>query len=46
MHPDTDFSNKVMPILSPIANDIFERIAAGAGRLAHRGKRCASGSAR
>ena len=35
MHPDTGTSSKAMSIMNSFVNDIFERIAAEASRLAH-----------
>lgn len=35
MHPDTGISSKAMAIMNSFVNDIFERIAAEASRLAH-----------
>lgn len=39
VHPDTGISSKAMSIMNSFVNDIFERIAAEAGRLAHYNKR-------
>ncbi|XP_053698265.1 histone H2B-like [Sabethes cyaneus] len=39
VHPDTGISSKAMSIMSSFVNDIFERIAAEASRLAHYNKR-------
>ena len=39
MHPDTGVSSKAMSIMNSFVNDIFERIAAEASRLAHYNKR-------
>ena len=39
VHPDTGVSSKAMSIMNSFANDIFERIAAEASRLAHYNKR-------
>jgi len=39
VHPDTGISNKAMSIMNSFVNDIFERIAAEAGRLARYNKR-------
>merc|ERR1712087_951647 len=39
VHPDTGVSSKAMSIMNPFVNDIFERIAAEASRLAHYNKR-------
>ncbi|ODM88850.1 histone H3, partial [Orchesella cincta] len=38
-HPDTGVSSKAMSIMNSFVNDIFERIAAEASRLAHYNKR-------
>ncbi|KAL3290494.1 hypothetical protein HHI36_023835 [Cryptolaemus montrouzieri] len=35
VHPDTGISSKAMSIMNSFVNDIFERIAAEASRLAH-----------
>ena len=35
VHPDTGISNRAMNIMNSFVNDIFERIAAEASRLAH-----------
>merc|ERR1712083_1156741 len=35
VHPDTGVSSKAMSIMNSFVNDIFERIAAEASRLAH-----------
>jgi histone H3/H4 len=35
VHPDTGVSSKAMSIMNSFVNDIFERIAGEAGRLAH-----------
>ncbi|KAJ9587471.1 hypothetical protein L9F63_028277 [Diploptera punctata] len=40
VHPDTGISSKAMSIMNSFVNDIFERIAAEASRLAHYNKRC------
>ena len=40
VHPDTGVSSKAMSIMNSFVNDIFERIAAEASRLAHYNKRC------
>ncbi|XP_076274760.1 histone H2B-like [Rhynchophorus ferrugineus] len=37
-HPDTGISNKAISIMNSFVNDIFERIAAEASRLAHYNK--------
>merc|ERR1712080_199444 len=39
VHPDTGVSSKAMSIMHSFVNDIFERIAAEASRLAHYNKR-------
>merc|ERR1712156_938716 len=39
VHPDTGVSSKAMSIMNSFVNDIFERIAAEASRLAHYNKR-------
>merc|ERR1711970_1059222 len=39
VHPDTGVSSKVMSIMNSFVNDLFERIAAEASRLAHYNKR-------
>lgn len=39
VHPDTGISGKAMSIMNSFVNDIFERIAAEASRLAHYNKR-------
>jgi len=39
VHPDTGISNKAMRIMNSFVNDIFERIATEAGRLARYNKR-------
>ena len=39
VHPDTGISSKSMSIMNSFVNDIFERIAAEASRLAHYNKR-------
>ena len=39
VHPDTGVSSKAMSIMTSFVNDIFERIAAEASRLAHYNKR-------
>jgi histone H2B len=39
VHPDTGISNKAMAIMNSFVNDIFERIAMEAGRLARYNKR-------
>ncbi len=39
VHPDTGISGKAMLIMNSFVNDVFERIAAEASRLAHYNKR-------
>merc|ERR1711862_310792 len=39
VHPDTGVSSKGMSIMNSFVNDLFERIAAEASRLAHYNKR-------
>lgn len=39
MHPDTGVSSKAMSIMNSFVNDVFERIAAEASRLAQYNKR-------
>ena len=39
VHPDTGISSKAMSIMNSFVNDIFERIAQEASRLAHYNKR-------
>ncbi|KAL6069315.1 hypothetical protein QOT17_007578 [Balamuthia mandrillaris] len=39
VHPDTGISNKAMSIMNSFVNDIFERIALEAGRLARYNKK-------
>jgi histone H2B len=39
VHPDTGISSKAMSIMNSFVNDIFERIAAEACRLAHYNRR-------
>ena len=39
VHPDTGISSKAMSIMNSFVNDIFERLAAEASRLAHYNKR-------
>ncbi len=39
VHPDTGISSKAMVIMNSFVNDIFERIATEAARLAHYNKR-------
>jgi histone H2B len=39
VHPDTGTSSKAMSIMNSFVNDVFERIAAEASRLAHISKR-------
>ncbi|KFQ82440.1 Histone H2B type 1-L, partial [Phoenicopterus ruber ruber] len=36
VHPDTGISSKAMSIMNSFVNDIFERLASEASRLAHR----------
>ena len=38
VHPDTGVSSKAMSIMNSFVNDLFERIAAEASRLAHYNK--------
>ena len=38
VHPDTGVSSKAMGIMNSFVNDIFERIAGEASRLAHYNK--------
>ena len=38
VHPDTGISSKAMGIMNSFVNDIFERIATEASRLAHYNK--------
>ncbi|XP_029957418.1 late histone H2B.L4-like [Salarias fasciatus] len=40
VHPDTGISSKAMSVMNSFVNDIFERIASEASRLAHYNKRC------
>ena len=42
MHPDTGVSSKAMSIMNSFVNDLFERIAAEASKLAHYNKRSVS----
>ncbi|CAM9165017.1 unnamed protein product, partial [Lampetra planeri] len=42
VHPDTGISSKAMSIMNSFVNDIFERIAGEASRLAHYNKRSPS----
>eukprot|EP00058_Branchiostoma_floridae_P025514 XP_002611004.1 hypothetical protein BRAFLDRAFT_128327 [Branchiostoma floridae] len=44
VHPDTGVSSKAMGIMNSFVNDIFERIAAEASRLANYNKRSTIGS--
>uniref|UniRef100_UPI00398F0DDF histone H2B 1.2-like n=1 Tax=Pristiophorus japonicus TaxID=55135 RepID=UPI00398F0DDF len=44
VHPDTGISSKAMGIMNSFVNDIFERIAGEASRLAHYNKRRTSSS--
>ena len=39
VHPDTGISSRAMSIMNSFVNDIFERIAGEAGRLAQVNKR-------
>merc|ERR1712116_26382 len=39
VHPDTGVSSKAMSIMNSFVNDLFERIAAKASKLAHYNKR-------
>ena len=39
VHPDTGISSKAMSIMNSFVNDVFERIAGEASRLAHYNKR-------
>ncbi|XP_033108129.1 histone H2B-like [Anneissia japonica] len=39
VHPDTGISSRAMSIMNSFVNDVFERIAAEASRLAHYNKR-------
>ena len=39
VHPDTGVSSKAMSIMNSFVNDVFERIASEASRLAHYSKR-------
>lgn len=39
VHPDTGISSKAMTIMNSFVNDIFERIATEASRLAHYNKK-------
>ncbi|XP_065843737.1 histone H2B-like [Oscarella lobularis] len=39
VHPDTGISSKAMSIMNSFVNDIFERIAVEASRLAHYNKK-------
>ncbi len=39
VHPDTGVSSKAMSIMNSFVNDLFERIASEASRLAHYNKR-------
>ena len=43
VHPDTGVSSKAMSIMNSFVNDLFERIAAEASKLAHYNKRYTSG---
>ena len=42
VHPDTGVSSKAMSIMNSFVNDLFERIAAEASKLAHYNKRYTS----
>ena len=44
VHPDTGVSSKAMSIMNSFVNDLFERIAAEASKLAHYNKRFSSPS--
>ena len=39
VHPNTSVSSKAMSIMNSLVNDMFERIAAEASKLAHYNKR-------
>ncbi|ELU09075.1 hypothetical protein CAPTEDRAFT_71535, partial [Capitella teleta] len=39
VHPDTGISSKAMSIMNSFVNDLFERIASEASRLAHYNRR-------
>ena len=39
VHPDVGMSTKAMSIMNSFVNDIFERLAGEASRLAHQNKR-------
>ncbi|CEF62248.1 Histone H2B family and Histone core domain and Histone-fold domain-containing protein [Strongyloides ratti] len=39
VHPDTGISSKAMSIMNSFVNDIFERVAAEASKLAHYNKK-------
>ena len=39
VHPDTGVSSKAMSIMNSFVNDLFERIAAEASKLAHYNKK-------
>uniref|UniRef100_A0A0M3I7G2 Histone H2B n=1 Tax=Ascaris lumbricoides TaxID=6252 RepID=A0A0M3I7G2_ASCLU len=39
VHPDTGISSKAMSIMNSFVNDVFERIAVEASRIAHYNKR-------
>ena len=39
VHPDTGVSSKAMSIMNSFVNDLFERLAAEASRLAHYSKK-------
>eukprot|EP00057_Strongylocentrotus_purpuratus_P020366 XP_011674840.1 PREDICTED: late histone H2B.L3-like [Strongylocentrotus purpuratus] len=42
VHPDTGISSRAMSIMNSLVNDVFERIAAEASRLAHYNKKSAN----
>ena len=42
VHPDTGVSSKAMSIMNSFVNDLFDRIAAEASKLAHYNKRYAT----
>lgn len=44
VHPDTGISSKAMSIMNSFVNDIFERIATEASKLAHYNKKSTIGS--
>jgi len=39
VHPDTGISSKAMDIMNSFVNDVFERVATEASRLAHYDKK-------